>query len=367
MKPRYWLYQRANGVFYVEDTQTGKQISLKTRDRREAERITHARNEAHRQPSASYQMALAYLSASDPEVATRTWQHVFQAILETKQGETSRRWGTAIKDKALDEIRNVAVIATRAEQLFKVLNAGTVSTNVYLRRVVNFALDMSWLSRPLIPKRQWPKVQYGEHRAITALEHQKIVAREVNPERRDYYELLWHLGGSQGDVAKLHAEDVDWTQRTISFERRKLRGRGQKPPVISFGPTVEEILRRLPPSGPLFPYLSRVESKDRATEFRSRCEGLGITGISLHGYRYSFAERARALGYPERYACEALGHGSKAVHRYYSRNATVKILSLEEWEKASRTPNPTNIIPIALPESPHNSVPACPEVKEIHK
>jgi integrase len=44
-------------------------------------------------------------------------------------------------------------------------------------------------------------------------------------------------------------------------------------------------------------------------------EGLGIKGVTLHTYRYAWAERAKCAGYPERFAQEALGHNSKAVHR----------------------------------------------------
>ena len=35
---------------------------------------------------------------------------------------------------------------------------------------------------------------------------------EVNPVRKALYQLCWHLGGSQGDIASLKGEDVDWTQ-----------------------------------------------------------------------------------------------------------------------------------------------------------
>ena len=34
-------------------------------------------------------------------------------------------------------------------------------------------------------------------------------------------------------------------------------------------------------------------------------------------YRYARAERAKTVGYPERFAQEALWHNSKAVHRAY--------------------------------------------------
>jgi hypothetical protein len=36
---------------------------------------------------------------------------------------------------------------------------------------------------------------------------------------------------------------------------------------------------------------------------------------------------------PERFAQEALGHNSKAVHRAYAKRALMKIPSLEDYEK----------------------------------
>jgi integrase len=60
---------------------------------------------------------------------------------------------------------------------------------------------------------------------------------------------------------------------------------------------------------------------------------LGIKGVSLHSYRYAWAERAKKAGYPERFAQEALGHNSKAVHRAYARKAQVELPSLGEYER----------------------------------
>ena len=72
---------------------------------------------------------------------------------------------------------------------------------------------------------------------------------------------------------------------------------------------------------------------DRATEFHQRCLGLGIKGVSLHSYRYAWAERALKSAYPERFAQQALGHNSKAVHLAYSKHAEVTVPSLNDWEK----------------------------------
>jgi integrase len=97
-----------------------------------------------------------------------------------------------------------------------------------------------------------------------------------------------------------------------------------------------ELKGRLPGNGPLFPYLRTVRAGDRATEFKQRCDGLGIKGVSLHSYRYAWAERAKAAGYPERYAQVNLGHNSKAMTRAYSRKAEVEMPSLSEYERQQK-------------------------------
>jgi hypothetical protein len=37
--------------------------------------------------------------------------------------------------------------------------------------------------------------------------------------------------------------------------------------------------------------------------------------------------------HPERFAQQALGHNSKAIHHAYSKNAEVTVPSLDDWEK----------------------------------
>jgi integrase len=259
-------------------------------------------------------------------------------ITAKKTDETRRQWEVAIKDKNFDCIRHLPVAETRPEHFDRVLADGKVSTNVYLRRIHNHALGMEWLLKSVIPRLQWPRPVFKQKRAITAEEHAAIVARELNPERRDFYELLWHTGASQTDAVCLTAEDVNWNTRTISCCRKKLKGRtGVKPALIRFGDEVAAILRRRPRSGPLFPYLRTVRPGDRATEFKQRCEGLKIKGVTLHSYRYAWAERALQCGYPERFAQQALGHNSKAVHHAYSKHAEVTVPSLDDWEKQWKT------------------------------
>ena len=137
-----------------------------------------------------------------------------------------------------------------------------------------------------------------------------------------------HRNSSQGDIASLKGEDVDCQNHTVSFSRKKTG----VPVIIHLGNEALNLFKDLPGEGLLFPYLSTVRAGDRATEFGQICRQLGMTGVTLHSYKYAWAERALKCGYAERFAMENLGHNSKAVHRAYAKQAQTKIPSLEEFE-----------------------------------
>ena len=351
MTQRYRKFKRAWGMWYAFDNATGNSVSLKTRVKAEAVQKINAMNEAERQPGISLGLARVYLNATDPKLAARTWQDVMNDIVAKKKDETRRRWEVAIKDKNFASLLALRICETRPEHFDRVLADGKVSTNVYLRRIHNHALGMEWLLKSVIPRLQWPKPVFKSKRAITADEHAAILQREQNTERRDFYELLWHTGAAQSDGACLLAEDINWEARTICFTRKKLKTRGAnlKPTLFRFSAEIEALLQRRPSSGPLFPYLCTVRANDRATEFKQRCDGLGISGVSLHSYRYSWAERALKCGFPERFAQQALGHNSKAVHRAYAKHAEVTVPSLADWEKDWRENPQRNVQPRSLP------------------
>jgi len=330
MKQRFRLVQLGNrgGGFYCKDSLTGSRTSLGTKNRAEAERLVQHKNEALRQPLLNRKIGMAYLAGTDSAITKRIWQDVMEDILRDKHGPTLRRWRVAILDQAFNSIRQRVVIETLPEEILLVLRTGTVSTNVYTRRLQNHCVGMGWLPLPILPRKLFPKIVHREKRAITWAEHCQIIAREQNPERRDFYELCWYLGGSQSDVACLQAEDFDREQRSFCYSRKKTTGLGG----MKLGAKAWEIVERRPRTGPLFPYLITVRESDRATEFRQRCDGLGIKGVNLHGYRYSWSERSANVGYPERYAQRALGQSSKIVHRAYARRAQGQLPSLEEYE-----------------------------------
>jgi hypothetical protein len=265
-------------------------------------------------------------------------------MISVRTGSNLFRWQGAVKDKAFDSLRERKLIETTAEHFLAVLKAGTVSTNVYLRRIHNYAMNMHWLPWPVLPKLNWPSVKHGDKRAITFEEHQKIINREFNPAIRAYYELLWHLGGAQTDVATLIAKDINWQDRTIAYRRHKTGVTS----LISFSDQVAAILKSLPSCGELFPALARLHERHRAKMFIKRLATVSISGVSLHSYRCAWAERTMEAGYPERFAMQALGHSSKADHRAYAKKAQVVLPPLEDYEKHTRNPAP--LIPLMTPD-----------------
>jgi integrase len=288
------------------------------------------RNHPHRDAGFHAQMARTHILVSNPQNADRTWQSVMEAVENDKKGDTTKdRYKRAHASKPFNHIRKLFVASTSADDFKKVLNAGGVSANMYLCRLHNYALGMNWLLVPIIATKLWPEIIYKDKRAIKFVEHQKILERELNPERKAFYEICWHIGGSQTDMANLKAENIDWQSRTISYIRQKSKTLA----TLRIDAGLENLLRSLPATGNLFPYLAGVRESDRATEFKQRCEGLNIKGVTLHSYRYAWAERAATAGYPERFAQQALGHASKTVARAYAKNADVLLPSLESYER----------------------------------
>lgn len=334
MKKRYVVVQRGDrgGMCYCKDTETDVRVSLDTKDRKKAEREVRHRNEAVETPHINRRIGMAYLAAADPELAKRTWRFVMDDIVKDKQGSTLKRYLTALKDPAYRLIEKKLLVETLAGDFMDVLRAGSTCTNVYLRRFQNHAVDMDWLPKRVLPKKKFPMIKHKEKRAITWEEHCRIIAREGNPERRDFYELCWHFGGGQSDIASLDAEDLDYERRCFVYDRLKTGRMGG----MRIGDKAWDVILRRPRTGPLFPYLINVREADRATEFKQRCQGLDIKGVTLHSYRYAWAERSANNGYPERYAQRALGQNSKIVHRAYAKKAQGELPSLEEYEEANR-------------------------------
>lgn len=107
MKNRYRLFRRGQ-VYYTHDAETGKQQSLRTTNRKEAERLLIARNEAQDNRLLNLKIAEAHLPAHNPHLKKRTWQDVMDYMLGRRakvRGSTLERAAIAYRSKPFDFIR----------------------------------------------------------------------------------------------------------------------------------------------------------------------------------------------------------------------------------------------------------------------
>jgi integrase len=323
----YCLVRRGSR-FYAHDRNSGLRTSLGTDDPALARRLIDAKNDAAQAPAFNLAIGKAFLAAHDPEMPTRTWKDVMERLGQGGRDSTLQRCARALLDPALAPLKGRRLLETTSSDLLSAMANGGNSTNFFLRRIHNLALGLGWIPNPILPTKLWPKPKPTQRRAISAEEHARILASERNVERRLYYEMLWLTGASQGDAAALTAENVDWSSRVLVFQRRKLKAEAP-PACISVGPQLEAVLRQLPQAGLLFPGIAALNVNHRASEFRRRCRVSKVHGVSLHSYRYAWAERAYKAGIPERFAMANLGHSSPAVHRYYAKRATVVCPALD--------------------------------------
>lgn len=338
MKTKYRLYRRGNGSFYAEERDTGARESLGTKNRAEAQRLLQAKNDAHSQPILSRELAKAYLQAQDSQFGERTWADVAKLIDGSYEGSTKERFQKFLRSAPVKPLMNLKLVETSSSHFLKVFahpKAG-VSANVQLRILHNRALDLEWILRRVLSRKAWPKIRYGHRHGITLEQHQAVLKATPNNEYRFYFELLWHTGGSQTDIANLRAEDIDWKTRRLYYDRQKLKSSGQGNACLVIGEALELVLKQLPSEGSLFPHLRTLKESKRSNYFWTKRVKAGLPdGIVLHSYRYAWAERAQRAGMPEREAMAHLGHGSKAVHRAYARAADRVTMPLEWYEDQS--------------------------------
>lgn len=276
-------------------------------------------------------MAKAYLSAQDPNMLTRTWEEVMNRFCSRGLPRTQDRRHRTMSSKPFELIRRRKLLETTAEDFLNVLNSGGNSAHLSLRCLHNLAQGLGWLPWPALPNKLWPTMEIRKKRGVTWDEHEPITAAERNLERRLYYEVLWEIGASQTDGAMLGAGNIDWSRGVLIYQRKKTGGWAN----LRIGNRLASVLKQLPSQGPLFPRISKTSDSARSAEFYRRCRLLAIRGISLHSYRYAWAERAMAFGYPERWAQSALGHTSRAIHQAYAKGATVVCPPLEDYSPSN--------------------------------
>ena len=149
---QYRLFRRASGVYYQQDTATGAQVSLRTKDQHAAQEKLRAANESLAQPQLNLDLARIYLRAHDATIGQRTWAQVMDVYSERGRDSSRERCRRAFAGRDFDGLRALLLIHTKAEHLLAVLKTGKPSVNHYLRRLVHHAEDLGWLPWTIMAK-----------------------------------------------------------------------------------------------------------------------------------------------------------------------------------------------------------------------
>jgi len=287
------MYRRKNGRYYLLNKQTLERKSLSTTDPAQAEKLLAVYNQTQQGAALNLELGRVFLKAANPELATRTWKVAMDELsshgIETSQARCKRE----MESKAFDLIRDKPIIETTKEDLKLVLKRGGSAANHYLRRLHNLAFGNGWINSVIIAAKQWDKPSKNPKRGITFDEHTKIIAAEKNEERKHYYEMLWLIGAAQTDCSLLSDKNIDWKNRTIAYQRKKTGEWCH----LQIGAELKTLLDKLPKQGFLFPKIALTTDKARSAEFCRRRGTVEVSGVSLHSYRYAWAERAAAAGF----------------------------------------------------------------------
>jgi hypothetical protein len=113
MKERFYLYRRRQ-TFYVQDSRTGKQQSLETKERKTALRLLEIKRQAADSPSLNKIILKTCLAANDSLLSERTWETVMDHLGAHGKESTKARCSRALKSKWFDSIRRKKLIDTPA-------------------------------------------------------------------------------------------------------------------------------------------------------------------------------------------------------------------------------------------------------------
>ena len=144
--------------------------------------------------------------------------------------------------------------------------------------------------------------------------------------------FMWFTGASNTDAANMKAGNVKWDEDVLEYKRGKWIKPKDHAPVrvaIAKGGKFEKLLKSLPKTGNLFPDLSQIRKANRSRIFAKIIETLGIPKVTIHGYRFAFAERAKKGGMSAEDRMANLGHANYEMTSHYDKNAKVVPESIE--------------------------------------
>lgn len=348
-----WTLWERKGNWYAREVSGKRRMrSLGTKDEEQAklnlqkelgEEILPEENAKH------LAMGKAHLNLVNPKLQQYTFGNLYKkwygkkglepSTIQRRKDEVGRGIFKELKNRLLCDTTVESLIESRCDDL-------GIFARESLGELQRLAIKLGWLALPFVAPIHI-EVSYKEHRktrAITHQEHEAFVTHErasatrpnakYGTERADYYDLLFLTGAAQTDGANLKATHIDWKAKELVFHRQKTGERC----AIALGGRLEELLKRLPKEGQLFPNLCKLDQQKRGRDFRRHVKRMGLDkgeeSLTLHSYRYHMAEWCCEVGMEMRYAQIILGHSSKTVANAYARKCKKAAPTPDTYQKA---------------------------------
>ena len=350
--------KQVRGVWSAIDKKTGKSKSLKIQGtREEAEALADITWDQTDDTNAAFHMktAEAHLAMCNPDWLTNTWRSVYEAYKAAPAKKTRRPKSkstlagidSAWNHNAMKDLRDRRLLDTTAKHIETAAKQlGTFNIGV-LRRLHIYALKHLMMPYAIMGEDMWPVTEESSpmSRAIKLEEHEQILKAaadeslqlwyrvesstyqgmskaETIAEWRDYLNLLWLVGCSQRDGAEMTAENINEELNCLEFKRCKWKTKATRKPVrVPIGSGLRTVLKRRPKSGPLFPWLTKKTTTNRARMFGWFVDWLKLPKVTLHGYRYAMAERLDEGGASDKDRMNMLGHAGRDMSEHYAKNS----------------------------------------------
>lgn len=361
IKRPYKLWKRGDreGVYYIKPKNGGPWKSTGSKDKDKAIEWADAECGCDDNENAMHhkKVAEAHLMKCNPEWVTNTWDAIAQRAINAPRqiGKVGKKRASTVitmtsywNGKRWDNIRHKRCIDTVAADFEKSLKGAGLGLIEFGQLLHNHATDHNLIPYPVMGKKCWPRaIRKNMSRALTEEDHRTLLKHIQDPQLapfkrasernlpttpkqwRDEWEnwfwFLWWTGASNKDAANIRAEDIDWKANCIKFSRTKTSTKS----TVAIGQSLRTLLKKLPTKGYLFPCLQNMTTSNRSRTFRILADWCGLEKVTLHGYRFGWAERAKETGMTTEDRMASLGHKTPQMAAHYDEGADYIPASIE--------------------------------------
>ncbi len=331
------LFRRSNGYWYIR-FERGKERSLRTKDRRLAERLFREIQKEALKGRLVILEKQEKISLSEFTKEYLAWAEAHKASSTTKRDAWAlNHFLEFVGDRPLRSISAKLVEDYRTFLLQRGRKPSSVNVEYrHLKAAFNKAKDWGYLKENPFARLKPLKEPKSPPKFLSREEVGRLLAylKENDPDFHDLVLFGLETGARRIEILRLRWEDVDWRRKRI-----RLHGKGDKDREIPMTSSIEDLLRaRGPkPCGRVFPYTHH----DTIThKWKKTMRKLGMN-YRFHDLRHTTASWLVMNGAPLKVVQELLGHTDIRVTQIYAHLSRDYLREVLEATFAGKTQAPT--------------------------